>query len=241
MSEWVEGGHIERFIEQTMGGMPPVFWSVDQDLERYEDLRRLRDYYGNDNVRLRSESSALEIKLDGERSFNSEIAEAIILGLDSRLIELQTERLPSGVSLIVQTQVPQDRDNVTYLDAIGPGGKALLFETASRRAVDITVRRRGYAFEGRWRDRFEILHRLNCDCGNYYNRFPEFMVKAKFGYLELSKYESQTVLRPVFLFVITQDQGGDGSWPAWRSIFVEPATTSPEVSLDEGVGSWSEQ
>jgi hypothetical protein len=65
-------------------------------------------------------------------------------------------------------------------------------------------------------------------------------VRTAFGYFELSKYEMQSLMRPVFLFAIEQGQDPEGRWPAFQRIVVSAATTAGGLDSSEGLGMWAE-
>jgi hypothetical protein len=143
----------------------------------------------------------------------------------------------SGVISELETEIPSGSDPNRRLRAIGPGGRAVAFELADGFAADVVIRRRSRSLPGAWRTPGDILSRLGCNCPE---APPDLRVRAAFGYFELSKYEMQQLLRPVFLFTIEQPQDEQGRWPGWMATALEPATTAPGIALDDGVGLWSE-
>ena len=97
------------------------------------------------------------------------------------------------------------------------------------------IRGRGLDFSSDWKDITDILRRVV----ELSSATKKISISAKYGYFELSKYELQMVMRPVFVFVL------DGyveavRLPSWRQTVVESATYSADISDDEGLGAWSE-
>jgi hypothetical protein len=114
------------------------------------------------------------------------------------------------------------------IDVVGPGGRVIV-ETASH--ADVVIRRRESAIQSDWRSAGATLRRapglLRFD-GRIWGRF---------GYFELSKYELQLHMRPVFLFVIDRPQTEET--PGLRTSVVIPATTARDLEDDVGLGSWA--
>jgi hypothetical protein len=120
---------------------------------------------------------------------------------------------------------------------IGPGGRVTVARSREGLDVDVVVRRRGRPIASSWRAPTEIAATI----AGLVPR-ERLSVQAAFGYLELSKYEVQRLLRPVFLFLCTGGGGADeeraSAAPRWAFVVAEPATTAPDVSLDDGLGHW---
>jgi hypothetical protein len=108
-------------------------------------------------------------------------------------------------------------------------------------AADVTIRRRIRPEQGKWRRTREILRPLEQVLGEDFAGADEQpTVRAAFGYFELSKFEAQSLMRPVFLFAIEQEQDPEGRWPGFQRIVLSPATTAEELDDAEGLGIWAE-
>lgn len=114
------------------------------------------------------------------------------------------------------------------IDVVGPGGRVIV-EAASH--ADVVIRRRISTIQSQWRSEAATLQR---SAGLLQFDGP---VWGRFGYFELSKYELQLHMRPVFLFVIDQPQTEET--PGLRTSVVIPATTAPGLEDELGLGSWA--
>ena len=123
------------------------------------------------------------------------------------------------------------------MPVIGPGGRVTVARAREGFDVDVVVRRRGEALASHWRAPTEIAETLLALTPR-----EGLAVRAALGYLELSKYEVQRLLRPVFLFLCTGGGGTDEEnqsvAPRWAYVVAEPASTAPDISLDDGLGHW---
>ena len=149
--------------------------------------------------------------------------------------------LPAGVSFELESRVPVgERDSGMLIEVIGPGGRATAFRGArGMTGADVTIRRRSKAERGTWRRLGEIMRPLEQALGeDFFGMEPT--VRAAFGYFELSKYEAQSLMRPVFLFAIEQEQDPEGQWPGFQRIVVSAATTAGDLDNSEGLGMWAE-
>jgi len=61
-------------------------------------------------------------------------------------------------------------------------------------------------------------------------------VRLQFGYFELSKYDQQSTMRPVFL--ATLDLKADETGIPYRFVTAAAATSAAGVSHGDGLGSW---
>jgi hypothetical protein len=61
-------------------------------------------------------------------------------------------------------------------------------------------------------------------------------LSVEFGYLELSKYERQLLIRPVFIARLDIPPGEDQVH--FRAVSVSAATDAPEVASVDGLGNW---
>ena len=114
---------------------------------------------------------------------------------------------------------------------VGPGGRVIYYPR--RRLVEIVVRRRGKSLGGYWRKSAEVVNRV----ASYLeiDDAPGTRLRAGFGYYEASKYENQSLLRPVFLFLLDRPTANEG--PRWRVSTVEAATELPELPATAGIDS----
>lgn len=123
--------------------------------------------------------------------------------------------------------------SVNNIIPVGPGGRITYYPR--RRLVEIIVRRRGKSLGGYWRKPGEVVNRALSflEIGD----MPGARLRAGFGYYEASKYESQSLLRPVFLFLLDRPTAVEG--PRWRISTVEAATELPEFPVTAGIDSVS--
>jgi len=117
---------------------------------------------------------------------------------------------------------------------IGPGGKVSIFRTATAVWVDVTVRKKVRAYSSRWRAPRSIY----IPCQREFAPWREQIeVEPLAGYFELSKYETQLILRPAFVFIFSV-AGDTENAVSWQTIRVEPATVGDEIPLRAGLGQW---
>ncbi len=121
--------------------------------------------------------------------------------------------------------------SVNNIKPVGPGGRIIYYPR--RRLVEIVVRRRGKNLGGYWRNSTDVANRASTylEIGDA----PEIRLRARFGYYEASKYESQFLLLPVFLFLLDRPTANEG--PRWRVSTVEAATELPELPATAGIDS----
>jgi hypothetical protein len=234
------------FVEQIREERPPVFWRLvlpSEDVARFEEVGP---------VRRRSDSNTLEIDFPLEASYVVERNDRRLVqefeGTVRRYAEAEDARdfratdgpLPAGVGFELESRVPWGTG--AMLVVIGPGGRATAFRGArGMTGADVTIRRRSREQRGIWRHPYEILRPLEQAMGEDYMSMKENpTVRAAFGYFELSKYEPQSLMRPVFLFAIEQEQDPEGRWPGFQRIVVSPATTAGEFDTSDGLGMWAE-
>ena len=235
------------FVEAQIGqDRPPVFWRLvppDEDMARFEEVGPLRR---------RSDSNTLEIDFSQKadypvywddrrpvQEFEGMVRKLAVVE-DERDFRVTDQPLPAGVGFELESRVP--RGTGTMLEVIGPGGRATAFRgVRGMTRADITIRRRIRWRRGMWRRPYEILRPLEQALGEDFLGLGEKpTVRAAFGYFELSKYEPQSLMRPVFLFAIEQEQGPEGQWPGFQRIVISPATTAGEFDMSEGLGMWAE-
>jgi hypothetical protein len=117
---------------------------------------------------------------------------------------------------------------------IGPGGRVSMFRTSTSIWIDITVRQKSATYSSRLRELRNI-------CQPYRDEFAgwekQVEVEPLFGYFELSKYETQLFLRPVFVFIFSVSASAEGA-VSWQTVRVEPATLRDEIPPRAGLGHW---
>jgi hypothetical protein len=127
--------------------------------------------------------------------------------------------------------LPENEEQV-----IGPGGRITVYRGNGTMEADLVTRRRVGELSSSWRRPEQIVARILAEVAGQ----PEGIeVMCQFGYLEVSKYEAQEWLRPVFLLSFQNKGELEGQVPFQYSV-VEPGTTTSELPLEEGLGSWSE-
>jgi len=118
---------------------------------------------------------------------------------------------------------------------IGPGGRITVYRRNRTMEADLVVRKRVGEISSSWRRPEQIVARVLAEIAGQ----PEGIeVSCQFGYLEVSKYEAQEWLRPVFLLTFQNAGALEGQVP-WQYAVVEPASASLVLPLEEGLGSWS--
>jgi hypothetical protein len=227
---------LETFVKEYMTGPAPVFWLLDTD--RFLRRDQIVADQGFD-VRRYVGAGVFDVSF-AERGLNfSNEFVATLLGGEARGLFRNYESGYSGVNFIIETEVPRSSRSDSPLPVLGPGGRIVVFGDDRGGSAEVTVRRRLDTKEGSWRDPDEITARLRL---LYYNdNNPAPLLRAAFGYFELSKYERQKLMRPVFVFALEQPQNEERGLPGWRTTTVEPATVSPDFTLEEGIDNWMEQ
>lgn len=241
----ISSNSILPFVEQWRLHEPPVFWvlaNVQEDVFRFD---------AGGPVRRRTDSNILEITFPLSTQFAGEQDEVNLAGEledtvrryavaeDRRDYHAAEGQLPPGVSFELESRVPAtERVGGPMLQVLGPGGRATAYSgVRGMTSADITIRRRSKSQNGRWRRLSEILRPLELALGETGDR-PT--IRTAFGYFELSKYEEQSLMRPVFLFAIEQEQDSEGRWPGYQQIVVTSATTAGTIDESEGLGMWVE-
>jgi hypothetical protein len=240
-----EAGH---FLARQMRSEPPLFWGLvlpEEGGARSEEVGR---------ARRRPDSGTLEITFPLDAGFAFERDDKMFVqefeGLVRRYAEAEDERdfpvtegpLPAGVGFELESRVRVTEGKGPLLRVIGPGGRATAFRGArGMTGADVTIRRRSRAERGVWRRLPQILRPLEQALGEeFMGAEEEPTLRAAFGYFELSKYEAQSLMRPVFLFAIEHEQDPDGRWPGYQRIVVSAATTAAKLDESEGLGTWAE-
>jgi hypothetical protein len=144
---------------------------------------------------------------------------------------------PSGnVALEFVSSIANGPAHGNNIPVVGPGGRAIVYRQTNGSLVsEIVVRRREGELASEWKDVGDIVRRVQ----EISSGTETLDIWATFGYFELSKYELQLVMRPVFIFVVDGHSAVAGA-PDWRQTLVEPATYSSRLSDEEGLGAWIE-
>ena len=122
------------------------------------------------------------------------------------------------------------------LPVLGPGGGIQLIRAGERAYGSLTIRRsegeresESWRLPGRLTDRLAAIQ-------------PEVDVFVELGYFEASAREHQSLLRPVFMFLIEHDPDPEREFDVgWRSVLVEPATDVVGAPPAAGIDLWYEQ
>jgi hypothetical protein len=138
------------------------------------------------------------------------------------------------------------------LPVIGPGGRLTFYEGLNHIQVDIVLRKRTRPIPTAWRSPDDIAQEVRVKAQQQAAFDEGSKIAGMLGYFELSKYEFQTWLRPAYLFYIPRSTVIEAAAlprspvDAPRhislrriSIVVVPATSSAEVEMGAGLGSWS--
>jgi hypothetical protein len=122
------------------------------------------------------------------------------------------------------------------LPVIGPGGRILIAHEATGTTAEAVIRKRGETVFSRLRSTDDLIASLSRRIAQHPDGSAS-IVEAAFGYFELSKYERQDWLRPVFMVSIEITIPGDERI-RWVETIVEPATEADGLGPAEGLGSW---
>ncbi len=154
---------------------------------------------------------------------------------DARKINRE-ERDPSGRYIEFETELAD-----LGVDVIGPGGRVILKQMQDQDVhtleADIVIRRRGQKIESEWRDPGDIARSILQRCGEFAASPPE-MLFVQFGYLELSKYESQDWMRSAVM--VSFPALAEENELKWTATIAEPVTMAKTLSPIEGLGSFAE-
>lgn len=133
---------------------------------------------------------------------------------------------PAGTPKIVAMEYWFEVDGMR---PVGPGGRISYYPR--RQSVEILLRRRGSQLGGSWRNSRELA---NC-VASYLevDQIPSVRLRGAFGYYEGSRYQRQTVLRPVFLFLLDRPTVAEG--PRWRVATTLAATDLPNAAATAGI------
>lgn len=125
------------------------------------------------------------------------------------------------------------------MPVVGPGGKvtvATIFDRGEPGTlVSVVIRPREQIIKSsRWRPMDRILAAARCASPG---ESPLIRIDATFGMFELSKFEPQELMRPVFIFALIGLDPEDMR-EAWLYTIVEAATEADDVLSTAGLGRW---
>lgn len=221
---------LENVVSEP--GAPPMFRVPTPAVQLARDQKRYSD--PDMRVSRRSDSGVLEIRF--EKNESRRVIDPALTAIsiaheedpERKFLELRRDREGS------QFQV--SRTSIESLPVLGPGGRVIIRDSDAVFMADITVRSRdfkGVASEG-WNDPGLVYQALTNEFGDY-GRHLE--MKPRLGYFELSKYDVQSLIRPVFMFLIqVRHKSPRGTYVAWETTRVLPATINESIAEREGLG-----
>jgi hypothetical protein len=239
MVKWHE---ITELVAKSMGDEPPPIFGLANPTEMKERSvpelfeGELRQY--EPAITRRPDSGVLEIHIRGVREDRPGSFLEILLRSTRSMALREDQRL------FVETR-PQRSSTILFdlrsfltqaLPVLGPGGRVLVSRGIGEIDADVVVRKRNTEIVSKWVGEDLVLEPLR-ELISGYGDEEYVTVLPSFGYFELSKYEPQFVMRPAFVFMV-QGLYPAEIGPSWLQTVVVPATTSPNVPLEEGLGSW---
>src|SRR5258707_10661794 len=245
MKQWWHGGEndIASWALKALLGKTPSSYRLTDRREQVPPILKM-----DLTAKRRSDSGVLDFSipsriatasrdLAGDReNLLIDIVRAAALDEDPRELERVVEPSSSIVAMEFASSIGNSLVGAKNTPVVGPGGRAIVYRLTDGSLVsEVVVRRREGEIPSRWKDIGDIVRRVNeISLGA-----ETVSISSTYGYFELSKYELQLVMRPVFIFVIDGYSTPAGA-PDWRQTVVEPATYSPRVSDEEGLGTWIE-
>jgi hypothetical protein len=227
-------GDIPNWLRSTMAERepPPIFEVEPPKLDAESDRKR----FGGLNVQFnrRLDSGLLEIRFNGIDSRRmvdlAQTTIAIARDEDRERGFSELRRVHEGSQFLVS------RTSIEMLPVLGPGGQVLIQDSEAAFVADITIRKRyaqGMTSE-KWIDT-ELAYR---SLAAEFREYPQNVgIQAWLGYYELSKYDHQSFIRPVFMFVVrSHDEDPEKSYIAWETVRLWPATSNKKVTEREGLG-----
>jgi hypothetical protein len=211
---------------------PPMFQVRPPEVQMEREQKR---FSGLDmRVNRRRDSGVLEMRLDKRQSrtvvdpAQTVMATAHEEDPERKFLELRSDHEGSEFRV--------SRTLIESLPVLGPGGQVLIQDSDDAFMADITIRSRdfqGVASE-QWNDPGLVYRSLTAEFGDYRDYLE---IKARLGYFELSKYDAQSLIRPVFMFLIQlQSESSQASYVAWETARVQPATLNKSIAEREGLG-----
>jgi hypothetical protein len=191
--------------------------------------------------RRRLDSGIVELRFMQERSRWVSEFDAIV----SSVVRAEDNRRKISQSTLESEVVPFEYETTLNdlgdLSVVGPGGRIIVTrQHAPTQAfsADIVVRPRMRSISSEWRDNTEVARHIIQRMEAYSQGPAVERIAVQFGYLELSKYESQSWMRPVALvsFPALMEHGR----VKWIATIAEPVTTAKEIDLFDGLGNLAE-
>jgi hypothetical protein len=230
-----------RWTSFIMDRQPPPIFRLQ---EPQKDQIPTNIYLGNHNfpskVSQRPDSGILEFEFaesDRLHDFGPELAIRNLASFAQQEFDRSFYSIEPTASQVILAEMQSLLNLAEHEEqVIGPGGRITVYRGDRGMEADLVVRRRVGEIPSSWRRPELIVSRVQAEIAGQ----PEGIeVSCQFGYLEVSKYERQEWLRPVFLLSFQNTGALEGQVP-WQYGVVEPASTNLELSLEEGLGSWSE-
>lgn len=244
------GGWVDTVLMRS----PPPIWQLAESTSQPKF-----EYLGASSFRLpqpRKDSGVWELYMhESEHFVRGALSESVPRAIEDAARQIDERRtyvqreLPDSHVIVAEyssflgsgaLSVAGPRGEYEDVPVVGPGGRLTVYRTSRNGErgwlqADLVVRPTARPISSSWRPASEILRQWEIR----YSETPEpLKVSAAFGYFELSKYERQTWLRPALVFDVGQP--GSERSVAWQESLVLPATTSSEISLSEGLGSWAQ-
>ncbi len=228
-----------RETVQLLSPPPPLFRLA----ERLDVPIPQRIHRAGTLINRRSDSGVIEIKTPGIRlSAMAESAatlEQTIIQVaafeDQRTLQANAIAAAIGKQGRVQTLVNLPENN-RAVAVLGPGGAIIGSDGADGLEIAVVIRHREQSLPSTWRKPEAVIEELFTGFGIPGSDISPSDVRLRFGYFELSKYDRQSTMRPVFLAVL--DLKADETGVPYRFVAVAAATNAPGVAADEGLGSW---
>jgi len=236
LSDWVE-----RFVQ---GDVPPIYKLADVapelNLATPPGAASFESFQPPQAER-RADSGIWSVRIAMDRRPEFEGVQADLLGnvsaaaqrLDGRELVRATQPRSEVVKVSARSRLPEHD-----LPVLGPGGRLIGYALGSVMQFEIVIRKRETKIVSQWRGGAEIVEGIQRRISALGIDRAAADLVGSLGYFELSKYERQTHMRPVFVLHLDFQSPND-STPLWRSTVVEPATTAIGVSLGDGMGSWA--
>jgi hypothetical protein len=225
---------IRKWLNTAMAEreMPPIFEVQPPEFHAENDRKRFSDI--DVRVNRRRDSGVLEIRFnrtEGRRVVNlAQTAMAIARDEDPERNFSELRRVHEESQFLVSKTL------IRSLPVLGPGGQVLIQDSGTAFMADITIRRRhlkGIASE-EWNAPEFLYRSLTVEFGDYPDNVD---IQAQLGYCELSKYDDQSFIRPVFMFLVRSHSApSEKSYAAWETVRFQPATLNKSVGEREGLG-----
>src|SRR4029077_7745602 len=237
-----EAGPATWIAECTARPCPPTYELAFEVPQPSAGDRFMRDSLGPEGRR-QTESGVWEIRLHKSRVAFTDSSDRVagdwFEGLLGGAQEIDRRDFVSTVQPASQSLDGEFRSRLPEqaLPVLGPGGRVTVYDTADAFQADIVVRRRVREVASRWRPVEEIYADIATRVVASRYLDGQRRVYGAFGYFELSKYERQSWLRPVFVISLEHARAGSERVLLESTIAVA-ATITPGISQAEGLGNW---